>query len=119
MLKILLGNTGLKVSKIALGGIPIMRLAKNEAVEVIRNILAMGINQWIPAGSPKNEKNTVVCRIDHSGKLLCPVALEELKDKHVELQIPKDLEDMASLLSAENKLLYSSITTLKKTITQE
>lgn len=86
---------------------------------IISLLLAMGINQWIPAGSPKNEKNTVVCRIDHSGKLLCPVALEELKDKHVELQIPKDLEDMASLLSAENKLLYSSITTLKKTITQE
>lgn len=86
---------------------------------IISLLLAMGINQWIPAGSTQNERNTVVCRLDHSGKLLCPVALEELKGKHVELKIPKDLEDMASLLSAEDKLLYSSITTLKKTITQE
>lgn len=86
---------------------------------IISLLLAIGINQWIPAGSPQNERNTVVCRLDHSGKLLCPVALEELKGKHVELLIPKDLEDMASLLSAEDKLLYSSITTLKKTITQE
>ena len=42
--KILFGSTGLKVSKIAFGGIPIMRLSKVEAVKVVKDVLSMGIN---------------------------------------------------------------------------
>ncbi len=42
--KVTFGSTGLKVSKIALGGIPIMRLNKKEAVRVVKEILGMGIN---------------------------------------------------------------------------
>ncbi|NQT66548.1 MAG: aldo/keto reductase [Actinobacteria bacterium] len=38
------GNTDLKVSKIAMGGIPIMRLSKEDAVKVIRDVINMGIN---------------------------------------------------------------------------
>jgi predicted aldo/keto reductase-like oxidoreductase len=38
------GNTDLKISKIAMGGIPIMRLNKEDAVKLIRDIINMGIN---------------------------------------------------------------------------
>ena len=44
MERIRFGNTDLKVSKIALGGIPIMRLYKEDAVKVIRDVINMGIN---------------------------------------------------------------------------
>jgi len=42
--KLELGKTGLWVSKVAMGGIPIMRLGKKEAVEVVKKVLDMGIN---------------------------------------------------------------------------
>ena len=41
--KITFGNTDLKVSKVALGGIPIMRLTKREAARVIKDVLNMGV----------------------------------------------------------------------------
>ncbi|MDZ7836669.1 MAG: aldo/keto reductase [Actinomycetota bacterium] len=44
MEKLMLGKTGLMVSAIAMGGIPIMRLGKAEAVKVIRAVVDMGIN---------------------------------------------------------------------------
>ncbi|MCL2232617.1 MAG: aldo/keto reductase [Treponema sp.] len=44
MEKIRFGKTELMVSKIALGGIPIMRLTKAEAAQLIREIIALGIN---------------------------------------------------------------------------
>ena len=42
--KLEFGRTGLWVSKIAMGGIPIMRLGKKEAADVVRRVLDMGIN---------------------------------------------------------------------------
>ena len=42
--KITLAGTDLSVSKVAMGGIPIMRLNKKEAVEVIKSVLKMGVN---------------------------------------------------------------------------
>ncbi|MCL5073478.1 MAG: aldo/keto reductase [Actinobacteria bacterium] len=42
--KICFGNTDLKVSKIALGGIPITRLTMGNAIKVVRDVLDMGIN---------------------------------------------------------------------------
>jgi len=42
--KIKFGSTDLKVSKIAMGGIPIMRLSKEDAIMVIRDVVNMGIN---------------------------------------------------------------------------
>lgn len=44
MEKLILGSTNLKVSRVAFGGIPIMRLTKSEAVKVVRQVLDMGIN---------------------------------------------------------------------------
>ena len=44
MEKIRFGKTGLSVSKVAMGGIPIMRLDKKGAVKVIRDVINMGIN---------------------------------------------------------------------------
>jgi aryl-alcohol dehydrogenase-like predicted oxidoreductase len=44
MKKVLLGNTGFKVSRIGFGGIPIGRLEHNEAVRVVRGCLDMGVN---------------------------------------------------------------------------
>ncbi len=44
MEKIKFGNTGLYISKVAMGGIPIMRLDMDEAVRVIREVISMGIN---------------------------------------------------------------------------
>ena len=38
------GKTGLMVSKIAFGGIPIMRLSKADAVYLVRESINMGIN---------------------------------------------------------------------------
>ena len=38
------GKTDLMVTPVAMGGIPIMPLSKKEAVDVIREILAMGVN---------------------------------------------------------------------------
>ena len=38
------GKTGLMVSKLAFGGIPIMRVSKTEAVSIIREAIKLGIN---------------------------------------------------------------------------
>ena len=42
--KIIFGKTGLLMSRIAFGGIPIMRLAKEDAVRIIRKSIELGIN---------------------------------------------------------------------------
>ncbi|MFQ6065701.1 MAG: aldo/keto reductase [bacterium] len=42
--KLEFGKTGLWVSRVAMGGIPIMRLGKKEAVRVVKKVLDMGIN---------------------------------------------------------------------------
>ncbi len=44
MKKIIFGKTMLEVSRIAFGGIPIMRLSTAQAVEVIKESLSLGIN---------------------------------------------------------------------------
>ncbi|MDR1733176.1 MAG: aldo/keto reductase [Synergistaceae bacterium] len=44
MEKIRLGKTELQVSRVALGGIPIMRVPKEEAVALVRKTLDLGIN---------------------------------------------------------------------------
>jgi len=44
MEKVTFGSTNLKVSRVAFGGIPIMRLNKNEGVRVVKEVLDMGIN---------------------------------------------------------------------------
>jgi predicted aldo/keto reductase-like oxidoreductase len=44
MEKIRFGKTGLMVSRVAFGGIPIMRLSKPEAVKVVRGVIDLGIN---------------------------------------------------------------------------
>ena len=44
MEKIQFGNTNLMVSKVAMGGIPIMRLDKDMGVKVINEIINMGVN---------------------------------------------------------------------------
>lgn len=44
MEKLRFGKTGLMVSRVAFGGIPIMRLSKPEAVEIVRQVIDMGIN---------------------------------------------------------------------------
>jgi predicted aldo/keto reductase-like oxidoreductase len=44
MEKIRFGRTGLMVSRVAFGGIPIMRLSRPEAVKVVREVIDMGIN---------------------------------------------------------------------------
>ena len=44
MEKIRFGKTGLMVTKIALGGIPIMRVGKDYAVKLVREALELGIN---------------------------------------------------------------------------
>ena len=42
--KVRFGKTGLMVSKIALGGIPIERLSTDDAVRVMRGVIDLGIN---------------------------------------------------------------------------
>lgn len=44
MERVRLGRTELMVSRIALGGIPIMRVPEAEAVAIVREALALGIN---------------------------------------------------------------------------
>ncbi len=44
MRKKVFGKTNLTVTPVAMGGIPITRLSKKEAVDVIRGVFAMGIN---------------------------------------------------------------------------
>ena len=44
MKKAVFGKTGLMVTPVAMGGIPIMRLSEKQAVEVVRKVLAMGVN---------------------------------------------------------------------------
>ena len=44
MEKVRFGKTNLMVSKVAFGGIPIMRLNKNDAVKVVRDTLDLGVN---------------------------------------------------------------------------
>ena len=42
--KISFGKTGLMVSKVAFGGIPIMRVSKSEAAQIVRESINLGIN---------------------------------------------------------------------------
>jgi len=42
--KVTFGKTGLKVTKVAFGGIPVMRLTKSEGVKLVKEIMEMGIN---------------------------------------------------------------------------
>jgi aryl-alcohol dehydrogenase-like predicted oxidoreductase len=42
--KVRFGKTGLMVSKVAFGGIPIMRISKADAVHIIREAIGLGIN---------------------------------------------------------------------------
>ncbi len=42
--KVVFGGTGLEVTKVALGGIPIMRLSMEEGVRVVRDVIGMGVN---------------------------------------------------------------------------
>lgn len=42
--KVIFGKTGLSVSKVAFGGIPIQRLSVGDAVGVVRGAIALGIN---------------------------------------------------------------------------
>jgi len=44
MEKVRFGKTGLMVSRIAFGGIPIMRVSKSEAVNIVRKTIDLGIN---------------------------------------------------------------------------
>jgi len=44
MEKIRFGKTGLMVSKIAFGGIPIQRLGMQEAADVVRGVISLGVN---------------------------------------------------------------------------
>jgi predicted aldo/keto reductase-like oxidoreductase len=44
MEKVRFGKTGLMVSKVALGGIPIMRISKAEAAKLVREAIGLGIN---------------------------------------------------------------------------
>ena len=44
MEKVRLGKTGLEVSKIGFGAIPIQRLSMDEAVKVVRGCINMGVN---------------------------------------------------------------------------
>ena len=44
MKQIRFGKTELKVSELAFGGIPIMRLSKTDAVQVIRRTIELGVN---------------------------------------------------------------------------
>jgi len=44
MRKVRFGKSGLMVSEVAFGGIPIMRLTKNDAVKVVRDIIDLGVN---------------------------------------------------------------------------
>ena len=44
MEKVRFGKSGLMVSKIAFGGIPIQRLGLEEAAEVVRGVIALGVN---------------------------------------------------------------------------
>ncbi|MCL2058289.1 MAG: aldo/keto reductase [Oscillospiraceae bacterium] len=42
--KVRFGKTGLMVSKVAFGGIPIQRLSLDEAAEVVRGVIGLGVN---------------------------------------------------------------------------
>jgi aryl-alcohol dehydrogenase-like predicted oxidoreductase len=42
--KVRFGKTGLMVSKVAFGGIPIMLISKAEAVHIVREAIDLGIN---------------------------------------------------------------------------
>ncbi|UCB44613.1 MAG: aldo/keto reductase [Spirochaetota bacterium] len=42
--RITFGGTGIEVTRVAFGGIPIMRLSKPEGVKVVREVIEMGVN---------------------------------------------------------------------------
>ncbi len=44
MEKVRFGRTNLMVSRVAFGGIPIQRLSFNDAVEVVRGVINLGVN---------------------------------------------------------------------------
>ena len=44
MERLQLGRTGLLVSRIAMGGLPLMRLSKKKGVQVVKEVLDLGVN---------------------------------------------------------------------------
>ncbi len=42
--KVVFGSSGLKVTRVAFGGIPIMRLSMEESVRVVKDVIEMGVN---------------------------------------------------------------------------
>ena len=47
MEKVRLGKTGMDVSRIGFGGIPIQRLLEDDAVDVVKRCIELGIYFWI------------------------------------------------------------------------
>ena len=46
MQKLVLGKSGMEVSRVGFGGIPIMRIGEDEAINVIRRAIDLGID-WL------------------------------------------------------------------------
>lgn len=71
MEKVVLGRTGLKVSNIAFGGIPIMRVPEDQAVTMLRSIIDMGVNFIDTAHGYSDSEEKI-------GKAIKPLKREEI-----------------------------------------
>ena len=65
----ILGKTGLEVSRVGIGGIPILRIPFKEAVKVVQHALDLGINFIDTANAYTSEKVSSEERIGVSKQL--------------------------------------------------
>ncbi|HHW40217.1 MAG TPA: 4Fe-4S dicluster domain-containing protein [Syntrophomonadaceae bacterium] len=90
-----LGRTGLKVSEIGFGGIPIQRISLEEAVAVINRALDLGINFFDTARgyTDSEEKLGVALRKRRDGAFIATKSMARTKEE-MAADIKKSLETM-------------------------
>jgi predicted aldo/keto reductase-like oxidoreductase len=108
MERIRFGKTGLMVSKIAFGGIPIQRLSIPESVEVVRGVINLGVNFIDTAHSYTNSEEKIGLAIkDIPRDNLVIASKSPARDKktfleHVDLSLKRLCTDYIDLYQFHN-----------------
>ena len=95
MNKIRFGKTGLLVSKVALGGIPITRIPKGDAVNLVREVINLGVNfidtahGYIDSEEKIGEAIKGIKREDIVISSKSPVPDKERFNKHLDLSLKR------------------------------
>ena len=118
MKKVRFGKTGMLVSQIALGGIPIQRLNQKEAVEVLRGSIDLGVNFIDTANGYADSEEKIGLAIKGLPRENLVIATKSLaRDKktfteHIDLSLQRlgtDYIDLYQLHHVSNAAAYEQI----------